>query len=65
MGRDIGRVTLLPLGLFCVYAWLPAWMDTWVMGFLGFYTVGPLRSGDSCTGVDVLPYGPHPGPGTP
>ena len=59
VGRDFGRVTLLPLGLFCVYAWLPAWMDTWVMGFPGFYTVvGPLRSGDSCTGVDVLPYGP-------
>ena len=63
VGRDFGRVTLLPLGLFCVYAWLPAWMDTWVMGFPGFYTVvGPLRSGDSCTGVDVLPYGPPPWP---
>ena len=24
--------------------------------------IGPLRSGDSCTGVDVLPYGPPPWP---
>lgn len=52
-------------GLFCVVAWLPARVDTWVMGFPGFVhsVVGTPRSGDSRTGGMFYPTALHSGSG--